>query len=406
METRQRIDRRRFLKGSGGAIAGTALGGCLTGGDDSITIGWVHPLSGQNAGIGEQQRLGAKLFTEQVNDAGGLDGRDVDSVHEDTQSDPQTGKQKARKLIDSEGVDLLAGGFSSSVVLSIMPYADEQNVPFISSGAAGSITREECRRTTFNVVKRTNQAANTMVPWSVEELGGDFWLHYQDYVWGQSGRDAVSSVAEDVDGATLLDVTKTGSGTSDFGSYVSQIASSDAEWVYLQLLGSDAVNFVKQADNYGLTDDVDLVLAGANSTKLFRNGAGDAALGNYTLVKYDEAHDSEANRSFVSDFREKHKAAPSLLSWGTWVSGNMYREAVEAAGSTDTDDVVSTLPEVEFDTGMGTGSFRECDNLLALPSFVGEYVPDDVEPYPGFDVRQKYEPEEVMLSCEEAGCSK
>ncbi len=387
-------------------VAGSTLAGCLTGGTDEVTIGWLHPLSGQNAGIGEEQRLGAKLFTDQVNGAGGIDGRDVRSVHEDTQDDPQTGKQKARKLIDSEGVDLLAGGFSSSVVLSVMQYSDKQNVPYICSGAASSITRGNCRSTTFNVVRRTTQAANTMVPWAVEELGSDFWLHYQNYVWGQSGRDSVQSAADALDGANVVDVTRTSSGTSDFSAYVSQIASSDADWVYVQLLGSDAVNFVKQADNYGLTDDVDLVLAGANSTKLFRNGAGDAAVGNYTLVKYDQDHDSAANREFVSDYREKHDAAPSLLSWGAWVSGNMYRGAVEEAGSTDADDVVSTLPDVEFDTGMGTGSFRECDNLLALPSFVGQYTDGNDAAFPGFDVLERYDPGDVMLSCAEAGCSK
>lgn len=396
--------RRAFL-GSCTASALIGATGCLgVSSSERIRIGWLSPMSGRNASLGEEQRQGARLVTQQLNDNGGINGVQVESVYEDTQGNAQSGQQKAEKLVEQDNVDMVSGGFLSDVVLSIMPYMEEQNVPFLCTGAASSITREQCTRTAFNQIKRPIQLAGAMIPWATDQFGGDGWVHYADYVWGQSGRDAVEGAAADTDGASVVGTSKTSPGTTDFSTYISEMADADIDWAYIQLLGGDAVNFIQQADSYGLTDDIAVLLAGANSTKGFRQGAGDAAIGSYTTVKYAATYDTEANQAFVDAYSSEYDTPPSLLGWNMWVNGHIYDRAVTQAGTTETDPIVQTIPEIEYDTGMGTGSYRSCDHIFTLPTIIGQYSAGERYDWPGFDIVNELPAEETMLSCSETGC--
>ncbi len=131
---RSNTTRRTVLKASGVAAAGV-MAGCLgDDDDDTITIGGTLPLSGPYADTGVFVRDGYRQWEEDINDNGGLLGREVEVILEDDQSEPDEGISALNGLITQEGVDLLIGGYPGSTAGGQMQVADENNMVYVSMG--------------------------------------------------------------------------------------------------------------------------------------------------------------------------------------------------------------------------------------------------------------------------------
>ena len=105
---------------------------------DPIKIGLVTALSGQSARAGEALTRGLTIAIDEVNAKGGVLGRKVELVRRDDEANPAKGVIAARELVQREKVAVLIGGLDTPVALAIVPFANEQKVPFIDPWAAGT----------------------------------------------------------------------------------------------------------------------------------------------------------------------------------------------------------------------------------------------------------------------------
>jgi len=391
---------------SGGGSTETDAGGTATDAGSEgadITLGALYPLTGPYGGLAQLMRQGNNLAVAQINESGGINGSEVEIVGEDTQADPQTGNQKARKLVEDDDADVLFGAISSAVGAAVAGYAAEVNVPYYPVVAADQITGENCRRTTFRYTTRATQMATSGAPWAVDRFGTNFWIHNADYLWGNSVATAWEREARNAGEVNVVGNTTSQLGASDFSSYISEIAASDAEWVLTGLNGGDAVNFLKQAQSYGLKNNTTIV-SPVNSFQFIRRAAGEAAIGTFASIRYFEGFDSEVNRQFVSDFTDMHGSAPDAFAHDGWTNVQMYALAAEQAGSTDTDAIIDAQPGIEFEAPMGSTRYRECDHQAVHPVSIGEIVePADYE-WPSMDVLQTVSSEDAILPCSDVGC--
>jgi branched-chain amino acid transport system substrate-binding protein len=370
--------------------------------DEPIVIGAVHPLTGPYGALAEFQQQGLELAVQAINDEGILD-REVQSVHEDSQLDPQTGKQKARKLLEDDGAHMLTGAISSSVAIAIHEFAAQENVPYMAPGAANSMTMGNCKRTTFRYEMRAQQTGVATAPWAVDRFGSNVWIHNADYAWGNSVGNAWRAQAESA-GASIEGHTKSELGATDFSSYISQIASSDADWVATGINGGDAVNFLKQSESYGLKGNVDIV-SPTNAFQFIRKAAGGAAEDTYATIRYYENFDNQANADFVSMFADEYGRPPDNFAHVVWVHAFMYAKAVAQAGTTDTDPIIDALEQVSFDGPMGNVIFRECDHQVERPVQLGKIVAPDAYDWPDLEIETTVEGADAMLPCDETGCN-
>lgn len=425
------INRRSVLKTAG--VAGvTGLAGCVGGGDgtgdgdgdgdgtgggdtatptptpgssgsDALKIGAVHPLTGPYGALAEFQEEGLRLAVQVINEEGILD-QPLESVHEDSQLDPETGNQRARKLVEDDDVDVLTGAISSSVGAVIHEYAAEQDIPYLCPTAANFITMEDCKRTTFRYETRAQQTGVATAPWAVDKFGSNVWIHNADYSWGNSVGDSWSAQAEAVgDDVEILGHTKSELGATDFSSYVSEIAASDADWVATGLNGGDAVNFLKQADSFGLKNQVAIV-SPTNAFTFIRQAAGTAATNTYATIRYYENFDNDANQAFVDRFVDEYERPPDNFAHTIWVTTQMWARAVAQAGTADTDPVIDALEQVTFDGPMGTVSFRACDHQAERPIELGQIVEPDAYDWPDIEIQETVPAEDAIAPCEETGC--
>lgn len=415
--------RRRFLQGAGAAGA-LALAGCSGGGDagtgggtetttkggtpgdakgKTVKLGALYPLTGPYGGLAKTMKQGVNLAVKQLNENGGINGKKVEAIGEDTQASPQTGKQKARKLVEQDNVDALFGCISSAVGSAVAGYAAQVNIPFYPDVAADSLTMENCKRTTFRYEARASQVATAAAPWAVNKFGTKLWIHNADYLWGNSVAEAWEEEAKKTADVNIVGHTTSQLGTTDFSSYISKIMASDAKWVLTGLNGGDAVNFLKQATSYGLKKKKTIV-SPVNSFQFIRQSAGSAAENTYSAIRYYEGYGTEANKQFVSNYKSAYGAPPDNFANVGFTYIHMYAMAAEKAGSVDTDAIIDAQTKISYDSPMGTTSFRECDHQAARPMSVGKIVPPTNYDWPSIDVMKTISAEKATLPCSAVPC--
>lgn len=390
---------------TGGTQTSSNTEGGSTGGtsDETVKLGALYPLTGPYGGLAKTMRQGVDLAVQQLNENGGINGNTVEAIGEDTQASPQTGKQKARKLVEQDKVDALIGCISSAVGSAVAGYADQVNKPYYPSVAANSITMEDCTRTTFRYEARASQVATAAAPWAVEEFGTNMWIHNADYLWGNSVASAWEKESKKADDVSVAGHTTSKLGATDFSSYISKIMSSDAEWVLTGLNGGDAVNFLKQASSYGLKKEKTIV-SPVSSFQFIRQAAGSAAQNTYAAVRYYEGYEEAANEQFVSDYRNAYGAPPDSFANVGYTYVNMYAMAANEAGSVDTDPLIEAQTKISYDSPMGTASYRDCDHQAARPMSVGKIVAPTNYDWPSIDILQTISAEEATLPCSAVSC--
>ena len=415
--------RRTFLKavGASGVATMGGLAGCLGDDDDDddddtaddgddgvdpdagVLVGAIIPRSGALSALGETQENGTEIAIDYINnELGGINGEEVDVIYEDTATDPETGREGAARLVEAEDVDVLVGGVSGAVAATVSDYAAQENVPYWTYGGAKGITGENCNRATFRYTTNTVQDARGAVPWCLDELGSDVWIHYADYAYGQDIAEDFEAEIED-NGGTVIGESVTPLGETEYGTYMTEIQSADPDWVVMGVTGADLIAFSQQANDFGLTDSIDFFSINV-TTQDIRQGIGDSGVGIYGNVRYFHEWDSEENDALVDAYLAEYDQPPTDPAMVNWTSLMLHAEAAEAAGSVEADDVIEALEGLETGSPMGPTEIRACDHQATREIPIGQIVEPDEYDWPSLEIVHTTPGEDAMRSCEETGC--
>ena len=121
-----------------------------------------------------------------INKGGGIAGRKVELVTEDTESNPAPGARKLRNLIQRSNAEFIVGSVHSGVMLAALPIASELKTPYFSTGEATEVTGSKGTRFSFRTGTDTYSIAAASMPWCVQNFGKIWTIIYADYAWGQS----------------------------------------------------------------------------------------------------------------------------------------------------------------------------------------------------------------------------
>jgi len=380
--------------------------------EDEIVIGFLHPSTGGYSVLGEPQRAGGELAVRMLNENGGINGREVVGIHEDTAGDPSTARQRAERLLDEEDADILTGLAVSSAGLAVQELAADREVVFANQTGADSATRSDCNRYSFRYELRSDQEALPLSGWATENLGTDIWFHHADYAYGTDFRSGWEEALNtfDIDYNVVGD-TASELGASDFSSYITSIQNADPDFVALGLAGGDLVTFSEQALSYALGDSVDVV-TGTSDFMASRMGSPEGALGQYSIVRYNEGRDSDLNREFVNAYVDEFDAIPHNHAESQWsMVTQVLGPAIAEADSTAPDDLIPVLEGFEFESPMGTCRIRECDHQMArdvqICQVVGnkeyDWVPDN--DFPSLEVIDTIPVDDAITGCADSGCT-
>lgn len=353
--------------GNGGGGNGNGNGG---GGENTIKLGAPMPLSGSFANSGKVSVEGLKLAAQQVNENGGIIGRDLEVIEADTQTSPDAGAKKARELIQQEDVDLMIGGISSAVGIAISGVCNDNQVPFIGGISSAAITQEKCAKYTFTNNGRVDQMANTSIPWLIENAGmQDAYFITADYTWGQTAFEYYKEKADDW-GLNIVGNSFAPFGAKDFSNQISKAFDSNPDTVYLTLWGQDITKCVNQMEQFNWRDQIDNLAFAWNGLSIDR-GINNIE-GIYAGGPYYWGIDTEANNQFVSQFESAYDAKPPMAAGLAFGSAKAMAQAVDEAGSAEADAVVEQMEGMTLENYFsgGEASFRACDHQLVTDWFV------------------------------------
>ncbi|SEL35504.1 amino acid/amide ABC transporter substrate-binding protein, HAAT family [Haloferax larsenii] len=404
-----RPSRRRFVQAAGlaGVTGLTGLSGCLGGGGggaNEITYGIISPMTGPYGGLAEGQRNGAELAIAHVNENDDIDV-EITGVYEDTEADPSTGRRKAQSVVEQDGASYLMGAISSSVALALNEFAKEEEVIYNPGGAAVPITGSNCNEWVFRAETNTAQMAEAVSDFTAENLGTNVWFHIADYAYGESVMQRVEKRMKDGHDINVVGRSRSQLGSTNYNSYVSQIANSDADVAVLGMTGGDLINFVKQAAGQGLKENVNL-MSPTMTFAVVRGALGEAAYGTYGGVRYLPSLETGDNQSFVEAYQSEYNSAPDNFARAAYMSIRMTAQGIAEADSTDPAEVKDVLPGLEMDTILGPNQFRDCDHQAMNPVWPGELVaPEGGSGPAAVELGEMIDGSDALPDCGELGCT-
>jgi branched-chain amino acid transport system substrate-binding protein len=367
----ERYTRRRVLK-SGAALAGAAALGFPAisyGQSDKIKIGHLTPLTGFLGAIGSYAQLGVKLAAEELNQSGGILGRQIDLISEDSVN-PATASTKAQRMIEQDGAVVLLGEISSASSLTIMQVAQRNKKVFFSTGARSDALRgKDCNRYAFHCdIPNTVMvnAVGTALKQQGMVKGKKFFTLTADYIFGHDLLNAAKLffAANDAnpigDELIATDVT-------DFSPYLLKVRQAKPDVVCCNLAGNQVTNLVKQYAEFGFP--YPLVGFNLNTGDAWAAGAGNLS-GTWPTVWYHTL-DNPQSKAFVAAFTKKYGKPPENHAWIDYVTLKLLAQAVNETKSTDSETLITYFEkQAQFDIMKARKAyFRSWDHQLVQEAY-------------------------------------
>ncbi|RXV58086.1 ABC transporter permease [Roseovarius sp. A46] len=316
--------------------------------DIDVKLGVLNDRSGTYADLsGEGSAVATRMAVE---DFGAAEkGLNVEVVSADHQNKPDVGSNIAREWYEADGVHAIVDVPTSSVALAVADITADENGVFLISGAGStSLTREQCQPTTVHWTYDTAALANG-TGGAVTNAGGKKWFFLTaDYAFGHSLEENTMAVVRD-NGGEIMGSVRHPFPAQDFSSYLLQAQGSGADVIGLANAGSDTVNAIKQASEFGITQaGQSLAALLMFVTDVHSLGAETAQGLNLTEAFYWDQND--ATRAWTERYEAEMGSKPTMVHAGAYSATMAYLAAVEAVGSAeDGAAIVAQMREMEID---------------------------------------------------------
>ncbi|SFL95372.1 ABC transporter substrate-binding protein [Marinobacter zhejiangensis] len=317
---------------------------------EPLKIGFNYPQTGRYKDQGLQQRLGAFLAVEEINQAGGVMGRPLELVIRNTRGEPDQGADNTAELIDREGVEMVFGGVSSAVAIASGQAARERDRLYFgtltySNATTGSEGHRHMFREPYNAWMTARALGQYL---NVNHADDDYFYVTADYTWGWSVEESLRAFSNTTDTAQHPGVRTPfpRALTSDFRGALEQAQASNAKVLVLVLFGDDMVRAVNLAHELGLTETMQVVVPNLTLGMVRQVGPTimEGVVGGAPWVwNLPYEHNYERGVAFVEAFSERYDMRPSSAAASAYSIVYQYRDAVERARSTDTRAVTRAL---------------------------------------------------------------
>ncbi len=351
---------------------------------NTIFIGLITPLTGPYASSGQDMQKGFELAVEHLNDgnpitkavpslqkAPGVLGKKISFQVADSQTKPDPSIEAATRFIHDNHAIMLTGGVNSAVSIALEKLGQRDKVVFmVGNSGSNDTTGKDCQRFGFRSQPSAYMAAKALAPVLAKELGKTRKAAYlvPDYTYGHSVYDSMTKFTE-AEGWKTVGKQLAPLGTTDFSSYLLNIANSGADVFVNVAFGADAVASTKQAEQFGIFKKMKYVVP--NISQFQAKELGAAIMGGtygtqawwwteedtYPLAKY-----------FVTDFSKKYGYMPRWGASEVYLQMIVWADAVSRAGTFYPPKVIAALEaEQKIDTIYGTVWYRKDDHQLVRP---------------------------------------
>lgn len=339
-------------------IAGLSMISCGGSGSSTIKVGGVAPLSGGVAVYGVECKNGIDLAIEEINAAGGINGKTLEFICEDDEGDPAKSVNAYKKLVTNDGVEYVIGSLTSGCTIALTNLAQNQKILQIAPAATATAVTDA-----GNYIFR----ACFIDPFQ-GRVGGKFAFENlsakKAAILYDIGNDYSVGLTENFEseftklGGSIVSKESYATGDKDFNAQLTKIKAAKPDVVYLPDYYGTVALIAKQLRAQG----IDTPIVGADGWDGLTENAGDEVLNGYYSNHYAEDSDSPAVQKFVGSFKAKYNKSPNSFAALGYDSVYMLKDAILKAGTTDGEKVRAAFETTDGDYVTGHITFDEKRN--------------------------------------------
>lgn len=349
--------------------------GSADSGEDTVTVGLLHSLTGSMAISEGSVRDAEVLAIDEINADGGVLGKQIEYIEEDGASEPSTFATKAEKLLGEDEVATVFGCWTSSSRKAVKQIFEDYN------SLLWYPVQYEGMESSKNIVymgAAPNQQIVPAIEYLLDQGYTRFFLLGSDYVFPRTANMIINAQIDAVDGAEVVGEEYAAMDQTEFSSIISKIEAAQPDVIINTLNGTGNVSFFKQLADRNITSDDMMTMSFSIAEEEVQTIGADILKGNLVSWNYYETTDTEKNQEFVKAYKEKYgeDRVTSDPAEAAYDAVYMWKAACEKAGSFDTDAVREALDGLSIDAPEGTITVNGENQHISKPVRIGEVKED------------------------------
>lgn len=349
----------------------------------------------------EPYKKGWELAVDEVNKAGGINGRKLEVISRDDTGVPGEAVRVAEELVSREGVVLLTGGFLSHVGLAISDFAKQRKILFIASEPlTDKLVWENGHKYTYRLRASTYMQTSMLVEDAVKLNKKRWALVYPNYEYGQSAVASFKSLmTAKQPGVEFVVEQAPPLGKIEAGAVVQAVADAKPDAIFNVTFAGDLQKFVREGTTRGVFKDIPVFSVLGGEPEYLDPLKDETPVGWYvTGYPWDQITTPE-HKAFLDAYRAKYNDYPRLGSVVGYAGMQSVIAALKKAGSTDTEKLVAAMDGLEILSPFGKVSYRPLDHQSTMGAYVGRLGIKDGK---GVMTDWRYEPGDKHLPSDDA----
>ena len=362
------IQRRHLALAAALAVAGIGAQAQTT-----IKIGEVNSYKAQPAFL-DPYKKGMELAVEEINAAGGVNGKKLDLITRDDNASPGDAVRAAEELVSREKIDVLAGAFLSNTGLALTDFAKQKKFFYLAGEPlTDKIIWASGNKYTFRLRPGTYMQAAMLVPEAVKLKKKRWAVVYPNYEYGQSAvaafKELLKAAQPDVE---FVAEQSPPLGKLDAGSVVQALADAKPDAIFNVLFGADLAKFVREGNTRGLFQGKEVVSVLTGEPE-YLDPLKDESPNGWIVTGYPwYGIQTPEHKAFFLAYHAKYKDYPRLGSVVGYTMIKSIAAGAKKAKSTETDKLVAAFAGLQVDSPFGKFTYRAEDHQSTMGAFVGK----------------------------------
>ena len=337
-----------------------------------IKIGEINSYKAQPAFL-EPYKKGMELAIDEINGAGGVNGKKLELITRDDNANPGDAVRVAEELIAREQVDVLTGSFLSNIGLALTDFAKQKKFFFLAAEPlTDKIVWGNGNRYTFRLRPSTYMQVAMLIPEAAALKKKRWALVYPNYEYGQSAaatfKQLLKAAQPDVE---FVAEQATPLGKVDAGSVVQALADAKPDAIFNVLFGADVSKFVREGNTRDLFKGREVVSLLTGEPE-YLDPLKDEAPNGWFVTGYPwYGIQTPEHRAFLAAYQAKFKDYPRLGSVVGYSAIKSLAAGIKKAGSTDTEKLIAAFEGLQVDTPFGKITYRPQDHQSTMGAYVG-----------------------------------
>ena len=337
-----------------------------------IKIGEINSYKAQPAFL-EPYKKGMLLAVEQINAAGGINGKRLELVIRDDNANPGDAVRAAEELIAREKVDVLTGSFLSNIGLALSDFAKQKRVFFLAAEPlTDKIVWQNGNRYTFRLRASTYMQTAMLVPEAAAMKKKRWAIIYPNYEYGQSAvasfKLLLKAAQPDVE---FVAEQATPLGRIDAGSVAQAVADAKPDAIFNVLFGADLSKFVREGNTRGLFQGREVVSLLTGEPE-YLDPLKEETPNGWLVTGYPwYGIQTPEHKAFFLAYNAKYKDHPRLGSVVGYTAIQSLAEGMKKAKSPETEKMIAAFRGLKLSTPFGSIAYRTQDHQSTMGAYVG-----------------------------------